>query len=457
MDMTKPRQSTKPAIPGTTALRRRAEEITRGNESLSPENLDGLTAEAMRQALQELRVHQVELELQNEELRRAQDELEASRARYFDLYDLAPVGYVTLSEKGMIQEANLTVAGLLGVARGDLVKQPLTRFILREDQDIHYRHWKPLLETGAPQVYEMRMRRGEYASFWARLEAKAALDDEGAPVGRIVVSDITRRIRAEQAEKDAAEALRKSHDALEDRVKERTTEVRLLSARIVGAQEEERKRIARDLHDGIGGLLSAIKYKFEAARGPEAVGEVIPYLQQAIDDCRRIQMALRPSLLDELGLLPTLTWLARESQKRSPGLRVENRLELEEDAIPLALRTVIFRITQEALNNITRHSQADRVRLSLRSLDGTLELVVRDNGQGFEKEKESDKTHTELGYGLAIMRERAEWSGGVLSILSGPGEGTIVRACWPGKAQEGVARSGKKAPGSRKKKVVRGS
>ena len=111
----------------------------------------GASPEETRRALHELQVHQIELEMQNEELRRTQEELEASRARYFDLYDLAPVGYFTLSEQGLILEANLTAARLLGVARGALVKQPLSRFILPEDQDIYYLHRKELLETGAPR------------------------------------------------------------------------------------------------------------------------------------------------------------------------------------------------------------------------------------------------------------------------------------------------------------------
>ena len=113
--------------------------------------------------LHELQVHQIELEMQNEELRRAQEELEASRARYFDLYDLAPVGYFTLSEQGLILEANLTAARLLGVERSALVKQPLSRFILPEDQDIYYRHRKQLFETGAPQVWELRLLRQDAA------------------------------------------------------------------------------------------------------------------------------------------------------------------------------------------------------------------------------------------------------------------------------------------------------
>ena len=111
-------------------LRRRAEQKARADEE---KTLDTLPPEEARQVFHELRVHQIELEMQNEELRRAQAELEASRARYFDLYDLAPVGYFTLGEQGLILEANLAGAGLLGVTRGDLAKQPMSRFILPED------------------------------------------------------------------------------------------------------------------------------------------------------------------------------------------------------------------------------------------------------------------------------------------------------------------------------------
>ncbi|MEI7903704.1 MAG: PAS domain-containing protein, partial [bacterium] len=177
-------------------LRKRAEEIARGKAA---ESSGALSPEATRQTLHELRVHQIELEMQNDELRRAQVELDASRARYFDLFDLAPVGYFTLSEQGLILEANLTVATLLGVARGALVKQPLTRHILPEDDAIYYLHRKRLFETGAPQVCEFRMLRADGDHFWARVEAAAAHDADGAPVCRAVMSDITERKQAEQA------------------------------------------------------------------------------------------------------------------------------------------------------------------------------------------------------------------------------------------------------------------
>ena len=145
-------------------LRRRAEEKAHTDEAQAQKPLSPKEAGRL---LHELQVHQIELEMQNEELRRAQGELEAARARYFDLFDLAPVGYFTLSEQGLILEANLTAAGLLGVERRDLVKKPLTRFILPEDQDIYYRHRKQLFETGTPQVYDLRVLRADADPFWA--------------------------------------------------------------------------------------------------------------------------------------------------------------------------------------------------------------------------------------------------------------------------------------------------
>jgi PAS domain S-box-containing protein len=168
--------------------------------------------------LHELRVHQIEIELQNEELRRTQQQLEASRARYFDLFERAPVGYFTLSQVGLIEEANFTAAGLLGLARGALVNQPLTAFILPADQDIYYRHRKQLVETGAKQVCELRILRSDGEPCWVRLEETSATDASGVLVCRAVVSDIAARKRAEETLK-ASEArhrtlFEKSHDAL---------------------------------------------------------------------------------------------------------------------------------------------------------------------------------------------------------------------------------------------------
>ena len=181
--------------PPFSDLRKRAEEKVRAGEAKTQESP---LPDETGQVLHELRVHQIELEMQNEELRRAHAELEASRARYFDLYDLAPVGYFTISKKGLILEANLTAAGLLGVTRNALVKRPLIQFIIEEDRDLFYRIFKQLFETGAPQTFDFRMLRANAAPFWARIKATAVQDADGAPVSRVVISDNTETKQAER-------------------------------------------------------------------------------------------------------------------------------------------------------------------------------------------------------------------------------------------------------------------
>ncbi len=182
------------------SLRQQAEDQLRKR---FPDQGDGTPNKPNPDLFHELQVHQVELEMQNEELRQTQESLEASRARYFDLYDLAPVGYVTLNEQGLILEANLTAATLLGVPRSSLVKKPIAHFFFPDDQDIYYLHRKRLFETGAPQAWELRFKRPGGELFWARMEATVAQGSEnGARICRAVMSDITERKRAE-AQRDA--------------------------------------------------------------------------------------------------------------------------------------------------------------------------------------------------------------------------------------------------------------
>jgi PAS domain S-box-containing protein len=175
------------------SLRQRAEEKVRQAAGQLPEDSTALAPEGARRLVHELRVHQIELEMQNEELRRAGVALEASRARYFDLYDLAPTGYLTISEKGIITESNLAAAKLLGLDRSQLVNQPMSRFILPEDQDIYYHHRKLLFKTIAPQGCEFRMMRADSVPFWVRLETVVGRADDGSPVCHTVISDIAER------------------------------------------------------------------------------------------------------------------------------------------------------------------------------------------------------------------------------------------------------------------------
>ena len=138
-------------------LRQRAEGISLKRKMPFSANLETMSPEEIRVMINDLQVHQIELNIQNEELRRAQVELHTTRARYSDLYDFAPVGYCTISESGLILEANLTAATLLGITREALIKKPFTQFILKEDQDIYYLRRKTLFETGISQAFELRV------------------------------------------------------------------------------------------------------------------------------------------------------------------------------------------------------------------------------------------------------------------------------------------------------------
>ena len=174
-----------------SALREHAEVVSRRQSTLATERLAALSPEATRDLLHELHVHRIELEMQNEELRRSQTELDASRARYFKLYDLAPVGYCSVSEQGQILQANLAAAALLGETRAALVRQPFSRFIFKADQDIWYLHRKLLTETGRTQSLRLRLARPDGSEVWAQVVASAADDASGAPLMLVVLTDVS--------------------------------------------------------------------------------------------------------------------------------------------------------------------------------------------------------------------------------------------------------------------------
>jgi PAS domain S-box-containing protein len=190
-----------------TKLRWRAEEIAQAQGASSLEDPATLTPAEALKLIHELRVHQIELEMQNEELVRAQAELTATRERYFDLYNLAPVGYFVISHEGRILETNLNGVILLGIPRAALVKQPITKFIFREDQDVYYLHRRDLLATGKAHTCELRMVKADGTTFWARLTA-ATQDPSGhgsASASRVILSDISEQKQIEQ-DKDKLDA-----------------------------------------------------------------------------------------------------------------------------------------------------------------------------------------------------------------------------------------------------------
>ena len=283
-----------------------------------------------------------------------------------------------------------------------------------------------------------------------------------------VFEDVTDRKHAEEALRQRTLELQRLTETLEQQVQERTEELeaaneelrnkidvcqkvetelkksesdlRQLSVELLNAQEKERKLVAGEIHDSIGSSLSAIKFKVENALTEvvdkrsgttTALRSVIPIVQGAIDEARRIQMNLRPSLLDDLGILATIKWFCRQFESTYSRIQISQSIKIEEHEVPDSLKTVIFRVLQEGLNNAAKHSKANVVLLSLGKTDQAIKLVIRDRGQGFDLSGLQSPNGTARGLGLKNMRERIELSGGSFDIESTVGEGTTIRASWP--------------------------
>ncbi len=225
----------------------------------------------------------------------------------------------------------------------------------------------------------------------------------------------------------------------EEALRESEQQLRLLSSRLLNIQEEERKRIAAEIHDSIGSSLTAIKFRLEhtvrqmeeGTETPESMRTIIALLQHTIGETRRLMSDLRPPILDDLGIISTIQWFCRQFQSYFSGIEIERNVRIEEQAVAAGLKIVIFRIMQEAFHNIAKHSGATYAKLSLEGVDSGIALSVEDNGQGFDLEEVLSKNTCRESFGLDTMRERTELSGGSFLIESAAGAGTRIRATWP--------------------------
>lgn len=419
-------------------LRTRAEKLLKSKKNALNETSDS----ASRTLVHELHVHQIELEMQNEELRRTQLELEASREKYYDLYDLAPVGYFSLDQNNLILEVNLKGASLLGIERHLFVKKRFTQFIVSAFQDSFYMFQKGIFKTRSIQTLEVQLKRKNSTPFWAQLDGVATQETDGNFTHmRIIAIDISEK-------KQIQENLKKSHDELEGMVEKRTDELvkanaklRSLSSLLLITQEKERKRIAEELHDSVGQNLAALKFNIEhiinlwGEKSRDTcfliLQSLIPKLQEIVIELGRIGKGLRPSMLDDLGVLAALSWFCREFQLVYSKIHIEKVFDIREDHIPDNLKLVLYRVLQEALNNVAKHSSANQVMISLRkTTNKTILFSIKDNGKGFDVDAALSPENQRRGLGIISMIKRAELSGGSLLIASDKKKGTVIRASW---------------------------
>jgi signal transduction histidine kinase len=244
-------------------------------------------------------------------------------------------------------------------------------------------------------------------------------------------------VRDHLRERTAAEdALRSARDTLETIVEDRTVALRRLSAQLLKVQDEERRRIARELHDSLGQYLAAIKINlgllaFGHGDQTANLNEVQQLLDRAIAETRTLSHLLHPPSLDLAGFASAASWYVEGFAKRS-GIRASLKLPENLTRLPVSVETALFRIMQEALTNAHRHSQSQVVEISLAVDDALATLTVVDFGKGIPKEVLDGLNHsgTNVGVGLAGIRERAKELGGTFEVESGP-TGTTLKASVP--------------------------
>jgi PAS domain S-box-containing protein len=337
-----------------------------------------------------------------EERERAQRALESSEARYRSVFDSATDGLLIIDGDDRIVEANPAAGAIHGVAATRLRGRPYRELIAPGRAHLYDEFRRQLKQYGSVKLDSVHVTEGGGA---VEVEVRGTrFDFGGEPRLLAILTDVSDLRRAVER-----------HTAL--------------SRKVLLAQEEERARVSRDLHDELGQMLTALHIELDMLRRKAddslkgAVANAAGLVEQAATELRRICRGLRPPLLDDLGIEPSVRQLLEELEERT-GVRVDLEVALDgERSIPKEVELSAYRILQEALNNITRHARAREINVSLVQRDGELALSVYDNGRGFDTAR---TTGGRGGCGIAGMQERASLVGGTLDIRSEAFQGTRV-------------------------------
>ena len=336
------------------------------------------------------------------------------------LAESSPIG-VYIVQDGQFRFVNRPFQEYVGRKEKELLGTHSLAFILPQDRRAARENAIKMLKGQRSSPYEFRYIGKNRRVRWA-MERVAAVEFRGEPAVLGNLMDVTEHKRNE-------EALRKSEH-----------ELRFLSKRILEIQEEERGRIARELHDQLGQEIFALKMEAESLMEKSGQGSEISSRAKVVADLadqlrttsRRIASSTRPAMIDELGLLKAIQWYAEDFERRS-GISCPVQVPPGNVVVPKATATVAFRIVQEALTNVWKHARASQVNITVRKTDKAISITVSDDGVGMKVKPFSDAT----SLGMRGMVERARLVGGRLKVKSSPGEGTTIMVRLPLKSDGG--------------------
>jgi PAS domain S-box-containing protein len=376
--------------------------------------------------LHDLEVHQIELKMQNEELRRAQQELQISRNLYADLFEFAPIGYFLLDRHLLIENANLTGRLMLDAGSRRLKRRRFMSFINPADQDALYGCFVSPGVDGE-NSHEVRMHRADGSKFFAELKIASESQQKENVKYRIAIVDITERKRME-------DELRASRDELEVRVQERTEQLRQMTGQLTFAEQRERQRLSQILHDGLQQILVGAKYRLanvlRSQDIQQSTNQVIELIDDAIETSRSLTAELSPPVLFQGDLVSALEWLAgwmRDKQGLDTDLTVHRTI----GRMPIEATLLLFQAVRELLFNVVKHSGVKTAYIQVDQRDGKISLSVEDRGSGFDTSRFNSKDNKLGGIGLLGIQERISYIGGRLEIDSAPGQGSRFKLSVP--------------------------